>query len=76
LQTVLIPKGLLHGMQCAIGSEAFNGSDFAAIGLDRQDRTGLDSEPIQMDGASATLGGIAADVGSSHAQFIAQEIDQ
>src|SRR5205807_5377266 len=41
LQSMVLPKALLHRMEFSIGGKAFNRSYLGAIGLHRQQRAGL-----------------------------------
>ena len=51
----MICKRLLHGMQCPVFRQTFNGSDFRTIRLHRQLGAAFDSLPIDMDRASPAL---------------------
>src|ERR1017187_3499704 len=62
LEAVLVPEGFLHGVQIAIGGQAFDGDDFAAVGLDGEHGTTFDDFAVERDGAFAADGRFAADV--------------
>src|SRR3546814_3542080 len=47
-----------------------------AVGLHRQQRTGLGGVAVDVDDAGAALAGVAADMGPGQAQVLAQELNE
>src|SRR5215831_7240774 len=76
LQSVLVPKSFLHGMQHSVPGNSFDGDEFSALGLNRKHRAGFDGLTVQRHGASATNGRLAADVRSREADDIAQVVNE
>jgi hypothetical protein len=62
-------------VESAITGQPLNGGNFGAIRLNCQGSARFDRHPIHVDGASAALAGITADVGAGQTQAIAQEVD-
>jgi hypothetical protein len=58
------------------GGETFDGGYLRSIRLRGENRARLDRIAIDQDRAGAALPGIAANVGASQAEIIANEIDQ
>ena len=73
---MLVPERLLHGVQIAVGGEAFDGDEFAAIGLDGEHGAGFDGLAVERDGAGAADGGFAADMRSGESGHFAQVMDE
>jgi hypothetical protein len=67
-------EGGLHWMQRAVFGEAFNGGDLRAVRLGREDIAGFDCAAVEVDGACAALGRIAADVRAGEPELIAKEL--
>src|SRR5215831_20176282 len=61
LQAVFFPESFLHRMQIAIGGQAFNRGDVAAIRLHREHGAGLDRLSVERDGARTAERGLATD---------------
>jgi hypothetical protein len=76
LQPVLFPKTFLHWMHLAILSQPLNGSDFATIRLDGQNRAGLHGLAIQQNCAGATDAGFAPYVCPGKFAEIAKKMNQ
>ncbi len=76
LEAVFVPEGFLHGVELAVGGEAFDGGDAAAIGLDREQGAGFDGAAFEHDGAGAADGSFAADVGAGEAGDVAEVMDE
>jgi hypothetical protein len=76
LQGVAFPESFLHRMQLAMARESFDGGDLGAVGLDSQERAGLDGLAIEQDGAGAAQGGFATDMRSGQPAEIAQEMNE
>jgi len=74
LQAMLLPKGILHGMQVAIGSDAFNRGNAAAVGLHCQDCAGFNCDTIHQHGARTALTGITTYVRARQTDYFAQEM--
>ena len=73
---MLVPERLLHGVEIAVGGEAFDGDQFAAVGLHGEHGAGFDGLAVDGDGAGAADGGFAADVGSGEAGDLAEVMDE
>jgi len=77
LKTMALFKGLLHGMQAAIGGrKPFDGGDAFALRLGQQDVAGFHRTAIHHDRASTALGGIAAHMGAGEPEIFANRVDQ
>jgi hypothetical protein len=76
LQSVLVPKSFLNGMQVSVFGDSFDGYDSSAIGLDGEHRAGFDGFTVQRHGACAANGCFAANVRSGEAGDIAQVVDE
>jgi hypothetical protein len=74
LQAMLLPKGILYGMQIAICRDAFNCGNAAAISLHCQHGTGFYGYTIHQDGARAALTGITAHVRTRQSNDFTQEM--
>jgi len=74
LQTVLLPEGILHGMQIAVGGDAFNRGNAAAISLYCQDGAGFNCDTIHQHGARTALTGITTHVRTRQSDDFAQEM--
>src|SRR5262249_27604995 len=62
LKAVVFAESFLHRMKLAVGREAFDGQHVCALGLDREHGAGLHRLAVDVDDASAALGGVAAHV--------------
>src|SRR5713101_3640576 len=76
LQPVLLPEGVLDGVQLAVLGHAFDRGDLRAVGLDGQHGTGLHGLSIQMDGAGPALAGVAAHVRAREPGQLADEVHE
>ena len=76
LERVVIDESLLQRMQRAVSSKALHGGYLCAVLHHRQRQAGIDSPPIDQDGASATLPVIAALLGAGQVKVVAQRIQQ
>ena len=76
LQAVAVFERRLHWMQRAVLRESFNGGDFRALGLYREDVAGFDRAAVQVDRAGAALSRVAADVRACQAELVAQILDK
>ena len=76
LQTVTFPEPLLDGVQLAVAGQAFNGGDFAPIGLDGEQGARLGGLAVEQDRAGAADAGLAADVRAGQPAVLAQKMDQ
>jgi hypothetical protein len=63
-------------MQRAVFGETFDGGDARAVGLCREDVAGFDRATVEVDGACAALGRIAADVRAGESKLIAKELNK
>jgi hypothetical protein len=76
LQPVTLMKSDLNVVQLLAGCQSFNSLDRSTIDRHRKNGAGLDGPAVQNDGAGATLGRVAADMGARQTQMIAQEMDK
>ena len=64
----------MHG---AVGlGHALDGGDLGAGHLGRQDVARLDGAAVDVDGAGAALGGVAADVGAGEVEVLADRVHE
>jgi hypothetical protein len=63
-------------MQLAVLGQALDGRDLRALAGDRQRGAALHRLAVDMDDAGPALAGIAADMGASQAELVAQELDE
>ena len=73
LEAMLVPEGFLHGVELAVGGEAFDGHHLAAIRLDGEHGAGLYGLAVERHGAGAADGGFAADVAAGESDDFAQK---
>src|ERR1051326_1539812 len=73
---VLVPEGILHGIEAAVFGESFDGEDIAAVGLDGEHGATLDGLAVHVDSASAAQRGFAADVGTGESNDIAEVVNE
>ena len=76
LQTVAFPEAVLHRVKVPVRGEALDRRDLGAIGLDGEQRAGLDGAAVHEDGARAADAGLAPDVGPGQIADLAQEMNQ
>ena len=60
----------------AVGGHALDGENVCARGLDREHGARFHRPPVDVDGASAAMGGVAADMRSRQAEVLAEVMDQ
>jgi hypothetical protein len=60
----------------AVLGEAFDGEDFAAIGLDGEHRAALDGLTVHMNSAGAAKRGLASDMRTGESGDIAEIVDE
>src|SRR6185437_15821464 len=72
LLRVMIDKGLLNGMKLARLTQAFNGGDLPALGVDGQHRAGVHRLVVHQHGASAAGAAIANPLGAGKLKFVSQ----
>src|SRR5712691_5587817 len=65
LQAVLLPETLLHRVQLARRCQTLDRQDVGALGLHREHGARFHGLAVQVDGAGAALGGVAAHVRAS-----------
>ena len=73
---VLIPEGFLHGIELSVGGQALDGEDVASVGLDGEHGAALDGLAVDVDGAGAADGGLAADVRAGESGDFAQVVNE
>jgi hypothetical protein len=76
LQTMMLPKGVLHWMQPVDRANSLDRSYLATSDLHGQNRAGLDGVAVQQHGAGATIGRVAAHMSAGEAESLADEVDQ
>src|SRR5580704_5870283 len=77
LQAMHLAKAFLERMQRSIrSSNPLDGDDRGAVGLHREDGAGLHRLAVEIDGAGAAMGRLAADMRPGKAEMLAQEVDQ
>src|ERR1700761_8231504 len=77
LQAVHHAETFLQGGQRAVGvGDALDGHDVGALSLDREHGAGLHRHAVDIDGAGAAMGGLAADMGAGQLQVLADEMHQ
>src|SRR4051812_47579413 len=69
-------EGLLHRIPLAVLGEALDRRDLAAVGLHSEDRAALHGLAVEVDGAGAAVGGVAADRRSGAPEPVTQVVDQ
>lgn len=62
LQTMFLAKSFLHWMKAIAVCQSFDGLDVGAIGLNRENSAGFHGSPVEMNGTSAALARVAADM--------------
>ena len=73
---MIFAEGFLHRVQRVAVGKALDRGDVFAVDLAGEDRAGFDRQTVNMNGAGAALGRIAADMGAGHAQTFAQILNQ
>src|SRR5262249_31298788 len=76
LQAVLLVKRLLHGMEVTVPVEALDRCDLSAVGLDCKDGARLHGASVEMDGAGAANGRVAADLRAGEIEVVAEKVDE
>jgi hypothetical protein len=76
LKAMLLPEALLDGVQITILRHTFDSDDFAAVTLDRKQGARFYRQSIYRNGAGAAERGLAAAMGTSKEEGIAQEMDE
>ena len=72
LHATLVDDGLLNRMQTLFCCEAFDGRDFAAIGLRGENQARGDGFAVEYDGACPAIAGAAALFGARHVELVAK----
>src|SRR5215467_11060577 len=76
LQAVLVPEGLLDGVQLAIFGHAFDGREVPAVRLDGEHRAALHRFAVDVDRAGAALARVAADVRACETDDVSQVVHE
>src|SRR5712691_2994871 len=76
LEPVLVPERLLQGMQRRSLGQALDRRDLRPIALDGEDRAGLHTVAVELDGARPAVAGVAADMGPGEPRQIADVLHQ
>ncbi len=76
LEAIELKKGFLHGMECAILREAFDGGDFIVLMGDGQRQAGKSAAAVHMNRACAALALIATFFRAVEAKMLAKGIEQ
>ena len=66
----------LERVQVAAAGHALDRRDGAAVGLDGEHGARLHGVAVEMDGARAALGRVAADVGARQPEVLADDLDE
>ena len=73
---MLLPEAFLQRVQLAVLGQTLDRGDLGAVGLDGEDRAGLDAAAVDQHRARAALARVAADVRAGQQQLLAQEVDE
>src|SRR5215475_13284088 len=77
LQAVHHAKAFLQCRQRAVGiGHALDGRDIRALRLHGEHGAALHAHAVDIDGAGAAMGGLAADMGAGHLQVLADEMHE
>ena len=76
MQPVVLPKGLLEGMELVAVGQTFHGSKLHALTLNREHQAGSDRLAVGQDGAGPAHPVLATQVGSGQTAVVAQGIGQ
>jgi hypothetical protein len=77
LQAMHHAEAFLQRRQRAVGvRHAFDRGDIGAVGLHCEHRAALHRHAVDIDGAGAAMGGLAANMGAGHRQVFADEMHQ
>jgi hypothetical protein len=77
LQAVHHAETFLQRRQRTVGiRHALDRDDFRALGLHRKHGAALHRHAVEIDGAGAAMGGLAADMGAGEREIFAQEMHQ
>jgi len=76
LQTMLVPERFLNRMEMAVGGQAFDGGDLAAVGLDGEHGAGFHGLAVERHSARAADGGLAADMRPGVPGYFAQIMNE
>ena len=76
LQRMVFAEGRLHGMKFAIRGKTFDGRYVAPVGLRGQHGAGLHGNTVEVDSATAALGGVAPDMGTGKPQMLPDILHQ
>ncbi|CAM2147598.1 hypothetical protein PT2222_10227 [Paraburkholderia tropica] len=76
LQAVAVAESGLHRMHRAVGGETFDRRHVHAVALHGERVARFDRAAVQMHGARAALGRVAADVRAGETPLLAQKLDQ
>src|SRR3990170_4708862 len=76
LQGVVVEKGLLNRMELFSLCQTFDGGDFGAIGLNREEDARANDSPIQKYGAGAAHAMLAAQVHPGKAEILPEKVSQ
>src|SRR3974390_734775 len=72
LEPVLLMKSSLHRMKFVAVRQAFEGRPRCSVILDGERGTGLNANPVDVNGAGTALAGIAADMRTGEPQMLTQ----
>ena len=76
LQCVVVVERLLHRMQLAVPSKAFDRRDLDAVRLDAEHRAGLHRLAVHEHGAGSTRGRVTPDVRPREPKPLAEDVDE
>src|SRR5215208_1827138 len=76
LQSVVVAEGLLEGAQLLLFREPLDGLDRRAVRLHREQHAALHERAVEDHAASAAVAGIAADMGASQVEVVADQVHE
>src|SRR5207248_7983587 len=76
LEAMLVPEGLLQGMERRSLGEALDGRDLGPVRLHREHRAGLHAVAVELDGARPAIAGVATHVRPGEPREIADVVHQ
>jgi hypothetical protein len=72
----MLDEPFLQRVQLCARGQPLDGQQLGAVGLDREDGTGLHRLAVEIDRTGAAVAGLASDMGAGHVELLAQEMDQ
>lgn len=72
----MFEEGTLERMQGFATGQPFDGLNLPPLRLERREDARVDRDAVDMNGADAALGFLAADLGAGQLQVVAQDVGQ